>query len=275
MSYFTKCSGGVIMGMFSALLFTACNPKITSQTAPTNRVTIVENDTILTFEVWNKSTPIATQTDKRYHYYIRNTVNSAQGSYIGRPLNGSYMVSTRSNALVTKGSFSEGVRHGTWMKWYTNGNVEEVMNWKKGLRSGEFQTFFIDGKPKTAGAYKNDLLSGKLTSYDAAGNKNVQRYENGMLLKEEVKKEKRDSASAEGGRKQRIREKKEKKKKEKAEKEQKKNTTPPPAEKPVEPVTEKKPADKNASDSKVEEKQPRRRSLLNKGNKQPESQQQN
>lgn len=148
---------------------------------------MVDNDTITTFGIWNRSKVVKADLDKRYYYYIRNSVRDAQGSYVGKPLHGVYVVVSRDNTLIRKGGFVKGLKQGRWIKWYSNGNIEEIIKWRRGNRSGQFREYFADGKLRTTGVYKRNQLSGKLKTYDARGNKTTQKYKRGRLKKSAVR----------------------------------------------------------------------------------------
>ena len=269
-------SVGIVL--LAVIVVTSCVDKTSVLTTAPNQVNVVRNDTVLTFGVWSKAKEAPVTLDKRYFYYVRNTVANAQGSYLGKPLDGSFVMTTRTNVPLKKGVFSGGVQNGTWIKWYANGNIEEVVRWKKGQRSGKFRTYFEDGSIRSEGAYKNDLLSGKVTFYNERGNKNSLQYEEG-ILKEVKTKEKRDTTLVKSPRKlfkrkkekadnpadvKKETEKAEKKEAEKKEREKKE--------------AEKKEAEKKRreEDEKKNETTPaRKRSLFKKDRPEPVNQKQN
>jgi antitoxin component YwqK of YwqJK toxin-antitoxin module len=180
----------VIIGVF---LF-SCSDKISPTTTPDNYVTIADSDSIVVFSILGDSKKVKTDLRKRYHYYIRNTINSAQGSYVGKPLDGRYSAVSRDNVLVRKGTFSNGLYHGTWIKWHSNGNIEEIYHWKKGMRSGKFKRYFVNGKVRTAGRYKNDRRTGVVKNYDVSGYVTKDKYRQGRL-KTSVSKTTKDSTA--------------------------------------------------------------------------------
>ena len=56
-----------------------------------------------------------------------------------------------------KGQIHNGKKEGTWVRYYTNGQVFLVSNYKKGKKNGAWITYNNKGHLIEKGQYKNDL----------------------------------------------------------------------------------------------------------------------
>lgn len=169
---------GLLIVVVSMLL--SCGNKLLHTSNPVNKVTLARNDTVFTFQLWSKSKLPTADLKNRYYYYIRNSIESAQGSYVGKPLDGTFVAVNAANKLMERGMFKSGMKEGKWITWYENGNIRSVTSWHDGVRSGKFWLYSDSGKLRQEGQYKNDLLTGRITSYDASGIKTVIVYNEGI-----------------------------------------------------------------------------------------------
>jgi antitoxin component YwqK of YwqJK toxin-antitoxin module len=168
---------------FTLLVLTlplACSSKLSDGTAQ-HQMTLVSSDSIINFHVWSNSGSIRPRQENRYHYYIRNSLQSMQGAFIGKPLHGEYTLVNRKNTILERGNFNKGMKSGKWTTWHLNGAISSVTTWKKGYRAGKYWLYSDDSKLLQTGTYKEDVLDGKVTTYSFNGDKAFQYYDKGIL----------------------------------------------------------------------------------------------
>jgi antitoxin component YwqK of YwqJK toxin-antitoxin module len=73
--------------------------------------------------------------------------------------------------------------------WYENGNLKSEGVRLNGMLEGKFTEWKEDGKLSCVSEYRDDKLEGETVKYDDAGNKTIQIYQNGMLLKSIINNE--------------------------------------------------------------------------------------
>ena len=59
-----------------------------------------------------------------------------------------------------KGQIQNGKKEGTWIRYYSNGQLFSVSNFKKGKKNGAWITYNNEGRLIEKGQYKNDLEEG-------------------------------------------------------------------------------------------------------------------
>lgn len=61
----------------------------------------------------------------------------------------------KDSALISKGSYVDGVPDGLWTSWYTNGQMKEEGHYKEGVKSGMWIEWYQDGEIMWKGEWKN------------------------------------------------------------------------------------------------------------------------
>lgn len=108
---------------------------------------------------------ITLDTDKRYYWFSTNQINSTQGGFSGKLLNGSYQEFYASKQLKESGYVDKGLKTGLWKNWDTTGKLKDDYTWNFGKMNGVYHKYDSTGKVLEAGKYKNDLLNGKQKHY--------------------------------------------------------------------------------------------------------------
>lgn len=119
-------------------------------------------------------------TDKRYYWFSHHQINSTQGGFSGKLLNGSYQEFYANKQLKESGYLNKGLKSGTWKSWNAGGKLKDDYSWKAGNRNGVYHTYDSAGKVLESGNYKNNLLHGKQKTYAATGVKEL-LYKNGKV----------------------------------------------------------------------------------------------
>lgn len=70
--------------------------------------------------------------DKFYTYYHCNEIKSSQGTYLGKPVHGEFIVLTKQHSLIEKGYYHEGLKHGLWLHYDNEGRISNTERWKHG-----------------------------------------------------------------------------------------------------------------------------------------------
>jgi len=110
-----------------------------------SKITISRGDTAQVFSVDKKADPADTKSNRYYYYYNHQQIHRNKGSFIGKPLHGSYVKQSREGALIEKGSFKSGLKHGLWERWYANGELLLQAEWRKGQGIGKKSVYTNTG----------------------------------------------------------------------------------------------------------------------------------
>lgn len=105
--------------------------------------------------------PIPVQSDQQYYWFSGNQVNSTQGGYSGKLLNGGYQEFYLNKSLKESGLFSKGVKTGIWKNWTESGQLKADYTWNFGKKNGIYHTYDSLGRLAETGKYRNGLLNGR------------------------------------------------------------------------------------------------------------------
>jgi hypothetical protein len=177
----------------------------------TNSITRSYGDTTVTFHIQVEKSDINPSMEKRYYWYNQGELKSTVGNYTGKLLHGPFEKLDRKGNLLEKGTFSHGLKDGSWMRWYVNGNVAQNSQWDKGQPDGELRQYYADGKLFRVSNYKNGKLHGKQLVYNSDGSlANSQQFRNGEYREEKIKQPKENSDSTRAEKRKVRKEKKQK-----------------------------------------------------------------
>lgn len=98
---------------------------------------------------------------KRYFWFKSGKINFSDGGSTGLVLHGSFTKSFLNNNIAEQGVFSYGLKDNQWKKWYDDGRLSEISNWKNGLRNGEYLQYSEEGKILLSGMYDKGRRNGK------------------------------------------------------------------------------------------------------------------
>lgn len=131
-----------------------------------NREKIISfQDSIVKLEFLAKNKKLKIVNDVKYYWCSANAINSNIGGYSGSLLDGDYQVIDKKKRLITKGQFRLGLKVGEWKKWYPNGYLRSIENWKGGFKEGEELVYSNHGQLLLLNHYKRGLLDGLSYSY--------------------------------------------------------------------------------------------------------------
>jgi len=87
------------------------------------------------------------------------------------------------NGMVTgseQGAFKSGVKDGSWLWYWSTGQLAQKGNYKNGKWNGVWVTYYKSGKLSSKGNYKNDVTEGAWAYYYDNGQLDFKgNYENG------------------------------------------------------------------------------------------------
>jgi hypothetical protein len=126
----------------------------------------------------------------RYYWYSNNSIISADGSFSGRLLHGTYTSYYPDHNLLQQGEFEHGLKKGLWTKWYDGGIVKERAHFSNGLLDGVYELYDAAGLLVARIHYRNGLRDGKTITYRSNQPDSIVRYRKGHLV---VNREKQDS----------------------------------------------------------------------------------
>lgn len=169
-----------LLGVFSLLSVNVVNAQKGVEKFLTPKVMINELDrTIVAYVKPVKE--VSVDTDKHYYWVSSNQINSTQGGYSGKLLNGSYQEFYINKNLKESGYLDKGLKTGLWKRWNQNGNLNDDYTWSDGNKHGIYHKYDSLGNVKETGKYKNNLLTGKQWLYTAEGVKLI-RYKHGKVI---------------------------------------------------------------------------------------------
>lgn len=123
-----------------------------------------------------------------YSWYKSNKILETIGGYDGKILHGKYSSNYLNNALKEKGIYKKGLKVGRWIKWYSDGKIMEIVNWKNGKRHGVYKYFDDKGMLVTEANYTKGKLNGKVISYLGGKQVSIKKYRNDRELIPRAKK---------------------------------------------------------------------------------------
>lgn len=124
---------------------------------------------------------VSLDTDKRYYWFSSDQINSTQGGFSGKLLNGRYEEFYANKNLKEKGHLDKGLKTGIWKRWDEKGKLKDDYTWNLGSLNGIYHKYDSVGKVLETGKYKNDLLNGKQYTYAGTAVKEL-RYKDGKVV---------------------------------------------------------------------------------------------
>lgn len=89
--------------------------------------------------------------------------------YLNNLKNGPSLKYYTDKNIAEKLNYSKDIRTGEWDQYFPNGNACLKANYVDGMLHGKFEVFFTDGKPEYVGQYKNDSRDGLWNIYNPDG----------------------------------------------------------------------------------------------------------
>ena len=124
---------------------------------------------------------VSLSNDKWYYWFSGNLINSTQGGYSGKLLNGDYQDYYMNKNLKEAGLFDKGLKNGNWKSWMENGILTNQYYFKEGKKDGLYLKYDSTGRISEKGYYANDLLSGKQETVTADSTR-VIYYKDGKII---------------------------------------------------------------------------------------------
>ncbi|MCC8409348.1 hypothetical protein LJ707_10425 [Mucilaginibacter sp. UR6-1] len=175
------------------ILMLVCPVMVNAQIVPTDafqKVRLTQGDRMLLAEIKPVSSNPKAKPGLWYSWYSASQINTTQGGFSGKLLNGEYKEWYLNKNLKEQGQFDRGLKSGIWKTWREDGTLSATYTWKNGQHNGPFAVYNEKGLPQTQGSYHNDLLDGKIKNYVNADSAEVTRYKDGKVVLP-----KRDSSS--------------------------------------------------------------------------------
>ncbi|MCK4344678.1 MAG: toxin-antitoxin system YwqK family antitoxin [Bacteroidales bacterium] len=128
-----------------------------------------ENNVIQSILVFKENGKIA-----ETKIFYQNGKLAAEGTYVDKIKDGVWKYySYYGEFLSMEEVYSMGVKNGKSIKFYSDGQISESLNWTKGNKDGEWIQYFTNGKRKLYGTYKDGKLHGTFVIYYDTGIPNV------------------------------------------------------------------------------------------------------
>lgn len=147
-----------------------------------NHVRLIEEDRTLSFETLPVSSAPKAMMTKTYFWYSSGRIQSTQGGYSGKLLNGFYRAYFLNKNLAEEGTFDTGLRHGVWKKWNEAGLLKEMISWQNGTKDGTSSLFDENGQLHSVTTYKHGVLEGLSKEYVTKDSIIVTHYHNGHIV---------------------------------------------------------------------------------------------
>jgi len=95
-----------------------------------------------------------------YTWYSSNSIKTNYGGFSGKLLDGPYQVFDLKNRLITQGRYLNGLRHGTWKFWLSDGTLSSLVPYIKGQKNGQAEYNNPEKNTTQIINFKKDLLNG-------------------------------------------------------------------------------------------------------------------
>jgi antitoxin component YwqK of YwqJK toxin-antitoxin module len=147
------------------LLFCNLVSGLAQRESEPRNVIITAPDSVIKTSIQNKSFTGKILESGTYFWYYAGRINHNQGGFSGKLLHGKYEVFDNQQRLLTMGSFLNGLKEGSWIRWTRSGKMQVSCSFRKGKLDGSLKTFTITGNLLTESNYTNDLLDGSSKYY--------------------------------------------------------------------------------------------------------------
>ncbi len=172
-------SKNILVWLIPILFFQSIDGLLAQDTKEDRRsITIVYPDSTVKAYMLTSMPKIKIKNDLMYYWVYHEMIYWNRGDYAYYLLDGEYRVFDKSNKLLTKGTFREGVKDGEWKRWHINGELSSRGIWKAGQRQGRWFFFDSNGERTVQLTYKDDLLHGKCLYFNS-GERRVKRFSSG------------------------------------------------------------------------------------------------
>lgn len=158
-----------------------CNAQIVPTDA-FQKIRITQADRTLLAEIKPINTMPKAKPGLWYSWYAANQINTTQGGFSGKLLNGDYKEWYLNKNLKEQGQFERGLKSGVWKTWREDGTLSAMYTWKNGQHHGLFVVYNEKGLPQSQGNYQYDLLHGKIKNFITADSTETTRYKNGKVV---------------------------------------------------------------------------------------------
>jgi antitoxin component YwqK of YwqJK toxin-antitoxin module len=124
-----------------------------------------ENGSLMAVLSYHQNSP---RIDAKLFY--DNGVLAGEGFYINKDKDSTWRYYSYYTKVITgEETYLNGKLQGASKKYYENGALSEIIEWKTGIKDGKWIQYYDDGKKKLEAQYINDKLEGSFTVYKPYG----------------------------------------------------------------------------------------------------------
>ncbi len=135
----------------------------------------------IVFQAKPTKIPKSLHPQKKYYWYASNQIQTTQGGYSGKLLNGNYSAFYLNNNLKEKGVFKGGLKEGEWNNWSEGGVLIETNHYKNGILNGQFFTYDQTGKLFREGNYRDGKIDGVFKTHQGPDSLTLVKYQDGVV----------------------------------------------------------------------------------------------
>ncbi len=117
---------------------------------------------------FTKKQPRKIKKNETYYWFHNQKIYSTQYGYSGFLLDGTYVVFYSNGQLACKGGFKKGVKKGVWKYWSPSGEIEKVIKYPLENKKKKLPIKLIKEKPS---GRKNKTETKKKSSSESLDNK--------------------------------------------------------------------------------------------------------
>ncbi len=123
----------------------------------------------------------ASDPERVYHSYHRDSIYRTQGGYHGRPLHGRYVERHPNRGLRVLGRYRYGLREGKWRHWDESGTLRKVSHWRSGQETGRFAVYGPGGTEQQRGYLRDGKFDGPVITHHSGDSARAEkrRYHRG------------------------------------------------------------------------------------------------
>ena len=143
------------------------------------------------FEINPTNKKIKLRENEKYYWYKLHKIYTNFYDNSGKMLHGSYQKKKiKTLELLEKGTFYYGLKNDLWKKWYINGKLNKIENWKFGILHGRYTTYNENGEKLINGRYRNGKKDGIWIDFQS---KDTVIYSKGNIKEIKLKSKKKKS----------------------------------------------------------------------------------
>jgi hypothetical protein len=134
---------------------------------PQRRPIIINSgDSIIFAYIQTKEHTYSPINNRTYYWFYAENIHWNLGGYSGNLLHNNYVIYNKEKNMIESGSFNNGLKTGCWKRWYPDGELQSIINWKDGLLDGMSLSYSRNGLIYESIEYKDGKKNGAQVHFE-------------------------------------------------------------------------------------------------------------